>query len=46
VVDIPHPAGSVKLVANPIKLSKTPIRYDAPPPMLGEHTDSILARLE
>jgi len=45
VVDIPHPAGSVKLVANPIKLSKTPIRYDAPPPMLGEHTDSILARL-
>ena len=45
VVDVPHPAGSVKLVANPIKLSKTPIRYDAPPPMLGEHTDSILARL-
>ncbi|MDN3577701.1 CaiB/BaiF CoA-transferase family protein [Chitinimonas viridis] len=38
VVEIPHPAGSVKMVANPIKFSKTPICYDTPPPTLGEHT--------
>ncbi|WP_269530975.1 CaiB/BaiF CoA-transferase family protein [Chitinimonas sp. BJYL2] len=44
VVDIPHPLGSVRMVANPIKFSRTPIRYDAPPPMLGEHTQHILAR--
>jgi crotonobetainyl-CoA:carnitine CoA-transferase CaiB-like acyl-CoA transferase len=45
VVDIPHPQGTVRMVANPIKFSRTPIRYDVAPPMLGEHTDSILARL-
>lgn len=45
VVEIPHSAGSVKMVANPIKFSHTPIRYDAPPPMLGEHTADVLAML-
>ena len=45
VVDVPHPAGRVRLVANPIKFSKTPIRYDAPPPMLGEHTAQVLGSL-
>lgn len=38
VVDIPHPAGSVKMVANPIRFSATPILYDAAPPMLGQHS--------
>ena len=43
-VAMPHPvAGSVPLVANPMKLSATPIDYRLPPPMLGEHTDEILA---
>jgi len=38
-----HPAaGEVRMVANPIKFSETPIPYDAPPPMLGEHTDAVL----
>ncbi len=42
-VDVPHPvAGSLPLVANPIKFSRTPIVYDTPPPMLGEHTDEVL----
>ena len=43
-VTIPHAvAGTVPLVANPMKLSATPPDYRLPPPMLGEHTDEILA---
>lgn len=39
-----HPlADAVDLVASPIKLSATPVRNDLPPPLLGEHTDSVLA---
>jgi crotonobetainyl-CoA:carnitine CoA-transferase CaiB-like acyl-CoA transferase len=42
-VDVPHPvAGTLPLVANPIQFSRTPIRYDAPPPLLGQHTDEVL----
>ncbi|MCK2126848.1 CoA transferase [Thauera aromatica] len=43
-VTMPHQAtGSVPQVASPIKLSATPVDYRLPPPMLGEHTDQILA---
>jgi len=42
-VDVPHPSGAtVPLVANPIRLSATPPRYDLPPPLLGQHTEEIL----
>ncbi|MBI1968227.1 MAG: CoA transferase [Gemmatimonadetes bacterium] len=42
-VEVPHPlAGTVPLVASPIKLSETPARDDAAPPTLGQHTDEIL----
>lgn len=45
-IDVPHPlAGSVPLVANPIRYSRTPISYDVPPPLLGEHTDEVLGGL-
>ncbi|MDB5863488.1 MAG: CoA transferase [Betaproteobacteria bacterium] len=45
-IEVPHPlAGAIPLVANPIKYSRTPIRYDAPPPLLGQHTDEILTGL-
>jgi crotonobetainyl-CoA:carnitine CoA-transferase CaiB-like acyl-CoA transferase len=38
-----HPLnGAVKLVASPIKMSRTPPRTDLPPPLLGQHTDEIL----
>lgn len=38
-----HPdAGPIPLVANPIRLSKTPVEYRMPPPMLGEHTQDVL----
>mgnify|MGYP001371800440 FL=1 len=42
-LEVPHPSGAaVPLVANPIRLSATPPRYDLPPPLLGQHTDEIL----
>jgi crotonobetainyl-CoA:carnitine CoA-transferase CaiB-like acyl-CoA transferase len=43
-VDMPHPvAGSVRLVASPIKLAETPVRYRLAPPELGADTDEVLA---
>ena len=42
-IDLPHPsAGTVPMVANPIKSSVTPPVYERPPPTLGQHTDSVL----
>ncbi|MCU4161311.1 CoA transferase [Acidiphilium sp. AL] len=43
LVDMARPDGtSVRLVANPVRLSATPVDYRLPPPMLGEHTDEVL----
>jgi formyl-CoA transferase len=43
-VRAPHPAaGEVRMVANPIKFSATPIAHDRAPPLLGEHTAEVLA---
>ncbi|MFM0210656.1 CaiB/BaiF CoA-transferase family protein [Paraburkholderia sediminicola] len=40
---IPHPdAGSVPVVANPMRLSATPVEYKSAPPLLGEHTFEVL----
>jgi formyl-CoA transferase len=45
VAEVPHPtAGSVKLVASPMKLSDTPCGIRRHPPLLGEHTAEILAQ--
>ena len=45
-VDVPHPvAGRLPLVANPIRYSRTPLRYGVPPPLLGQHTDEVLQGL-
>jgi formyl-CoA transferase len=45
--DLPHPlAGTVPQVAAPLRFSTTPLAFDTPPPMLGEHTVAVLkARL-
>jgi crotonobetainyl-CoA:carnitine CoA-transferase CaiB-like acyl-CoA transferase len=45
-VAMPHPlAGTVRMVASPIKLAATPVRYRRAPPLLGEDTDAVLAEL-
>ncbi len=44
--DLDHPlAGKVPMVRNPIRYSETEIEHDTPPPLLGEHTDAVLAEL-
>lgn len=45
-VAIPHPlAGRVSMVASPMRFSATPVTYEVPPPLLGEHTREILGEL-
>lgn len=41
--DLPHPvAGTVPTVANPIRLSATPLDHSRAPPLLGADTDAVL----
>jgi crotonobetainyl-CoA:carnitine CoA-transferase CaiB-like acyl-CoA transferase len=43
VVEMPHASGqSVKVVANPVRLSATPPAYRSAPPTLGQHTEEVL----
>ncbi len=45
VVEMAHSSGqTVKVIANPVKLSETPANYRIAPPLLGEHTDAVLTR--
>jgi formyl-CoA transferase len=45
-VQLPHPtAGQVNLVRSPMKMSATPPRHDAPPPLLSQHTGEVLSQL-
>jgi crotonobetainyl-CoA:carnitine CoA-transferase CaiB-like acyl-CoA transferase len=45
-VEVPHPlSGSVRLAANPIKFSGTPITRYTAPPTLGQHTNEVLKSL-
>lgn len=46
VSTMPHPLNAdLQLVANPIHMSETPVRQDLPPPLLGQHTNQVLADL-
>jgi crotonobetainyl-CoA:carnitine CoA-transferase CaiB-like acyl-CoA transferase len=43
--DMPHSvAGAVPTVANPIRMSETPVTYEQAPPTLGEHTRHVLVQ--
>lgn len=43
-IELPHPqAGHVPGVANPIRLSASPVEYRSAPPLLGQHTGEVLA---
>lgn len=45
-LELEHPVvGKVPGIANPIKFSKTPQNYRKAPPLLGEDTDAVLARV-
>lgn len=45
-LDLPHPtAGHVSVPASALKMSGSPVEYRMPPPLLGEHTDSVLGQL-
>jgi crotonobetainyl-CoA:carnitine CoA-transferase CaiB-like acyl-CoA transferase len=44
VVELEHPvAGMLKMLGTPLKLSGQPAAIRRPPPVLGQHTDEILA---
>jgi crotonobetainyl-CoA:carnitine CoA-transferase CaiB-like acyl-CoA transferase len=46
IVEIQHPAlDLVRSIANPVRLSATPVSYRLPPPLLGEHSGEILESL-
>jgi crotonobetainyl-CoA:carnitine CoA-transferase CaiB-like acyl-CoA transferase len=43
---VAHPtAGSIRMVGSPLKLSATPVTEPVAPPLLGQHTDEVLAEL-
>ncbi|ENX57366.1 MULTISPECIES: CaiB/BaiF CoA transferase family protein [Acinetobacter] len=46
LVDMRHPQREkLTVIGSPIKLSRTPVEYKTAPPVLGEHTDTILSRI-
>jgi crotonobetainyl-CoA:carnitine CoA-transferase CaiB-like acyl-CoA transferase len=46
IVELEHPSlGIARSIANPVRMSGTPVRYHRAPPLLGEHTNAILAEL-
>jgi crotonobetainyl-CoA:carnitine CoA-transferase CaiB-like acyl-CoA transferase len=45
-IDMPNSlGGTTPQVASPLRLSATPVEYRNAPPLLGEHTDTVLQRL-
>jgi crotonobetainyl-CoA:carnitine CoA-transferase CaiB-like acyl-CoA transferase len=41
-----HPTiGAIPQVANPVRFSASPVRYERPPPVLGQHTREVLAEV-
>jgi crotonobetainyl-CoA:carnitine CoA-transferase CaiB-like acyl-CoA transferase len=46
VAQVVHPhSDGLQLVASPMKLSATPVHVRRPPPLLGQHTEEVLAEI-
>lgn len=46
LLSMPHPLGvDVPQVASPMRFADAALRYDRPPPLLGEHSDAVLQSL-
>jgi len=44
--EIPHPlSGTLRIIANPVRFSDTPVEYGRWPPLLGEHTAELLREM-
>jgi crotonobetainyl-CoA:carnitine CoA-transferase CaiB-like acyl-CoA transferase len=43
-IELDHRFGPVPSIASPVRLSETPPTYRRAPPLLGQHTDEVLAR--
>jgi crotonobetainyl-CoA:carnitine CoA-transferase CaiB-like acyl-CoA transferase len=44
--EIPHPlSGTLRIIANPVRFSDTPVEYGRWPPRLGEHTTEVLREM-
>ncbi len=42
-VTLPHPvSGTLDVIGNPIRMSRTPVAYQGAPPTLGQHTNDVL----
>jgi crotonobetainyl-CoA:carnitine CoA-transferase CaiB-like acyl-CoA transferase len=43
-IEMPHPlSGTTPGVASPMRFSETPVGYERPPPLLGQHTREVLS---
>lgn len=46
IATVQHPtAGTLKLIASPIKMTGTPVVKPLPPPLLGQHTEQVMQEL-
>jgi CoA:oxalate CoA-transferase len=45
LLEIEQPAGKVKILGFPVKMSQTPAKLHRPSPQLGQHTEEILSNL-
>jgi len=46
LVEMEHPtAKKIKQIGSPMKFSETPVRIEAPPPLLGQHTEYVLRKV-
>ena len=44
--EIPHPlSGTLRIIANPVRFSDTPVEYGRWPPLLGEHNAEVLREM-